>query len=125
MALLGLIFIALAKILDMTLSFYNIVVIGAIILSWVRPDPRMPLVRVVGQLTEPVFSFIRKKLPTSFFRSGLDVTPLIVFAIIMFLQTVVVGTLYETGMRLRMDAPYAPAGAPVEERRGLDDLPEL
>lgn len=125
MSLLGLIFIALAKILDMALNFYNIVVIGAIILSWVRPDPRMPVVRVVRQLTEPVFAFIRKKLPASFFRGGLDVTPLVVFAIIVFMQTVVVGALYETGMRIRMYSPAMESGAPAGERRGLDDLPEL
>lgn len=126
MAFVGLILLAIAKILEMALGFYNIVVMGAVILSWVRPDPQMPLVKIVRQLTEPVFTFIRKRLPDSFFRSGLDVTPLIVFALIMILQTVVVGSIYEIGMRFRVEGAYRSQGvqAPAEDR-GLSDLPKI
>lgn len=122
MAILGLLLIAIAKILDMALSFYNMVVFGAVIMSWFRPDPRNPVIRVIRQLTEPVFSFIRKRLPASFFRGGLDVTPIIVFAAIIFLQTVVVGTLYEAGLGLRMKSMVPREAAPAG--RGLE-LPEM
>jgi YggT family protein len=122
MSILGLIFIATAKILDMALSFYNLVVFASVILSWIRPDPRNPVIHLIRQMTEPVFSFIRKRLPASFFRGGLDVTPIIVFATIIFLQTVVVGALYETGMGLRMRSMMPREAAPASQRL---ELPEM
>lgn len=106
--LIGRILITVATLLHYVLYFYGLLVFAAIVISWLRPDPYNPsiagLLRVVRQLTEPVFSQIRKRLPPSFFSSGLDFSPMILGLIILLIESLIVGTLFDIGYRLRMGA---------------------
>ena len=83
---------ATAVVLKWALNIYWWIIIISAILSWVRPDPYHPAVRFLNQATEPVFYQIRKRLPIVF--GGLDLSPLIVLAAILFLQTFLVGSLF-------------------------------
>jgi YggT family protein len=55
------------------LDAYSLVVLAAVILSWVRLSPDNSLVRITTALTEPVLSPIRRVLPSM---GGLDLSPM-------------------------------------------------
>ena len=70
--------------LDLILLFINIyvwVIIIAALLSFVNPDPHNQFVQIIRKLTEPVFYYVRKKLPFVVV-NGIDLSPiLIIFAL--------------------------------------------
>ena len=78
--------------------YFWIVVIAALI-TWVRPDPYNPIVRILRQLTEPVFYRVRKWLPFTY-SSGLDFSPIIVLLAIELCNRIVVRSLaqYAAGL---------------------------
>ena len=83
---------AIAKVVDIVLSIFMWVVIARAVLSWVSPDPYNPIVRFIHKVTEPVLYQIRKRIPVNF--GGIDLSPIIVFLAIIFLQRFVVHSLY-------------------------------
>lgn len=89
---------ALAQILDLLLSAYMWIVIARALLSWVNPDPYNPVVRFLVNVTEPVLRPIRRTIPMG--RMGIDLSPMIVILVIMFLQRFIVATL--VGLSYRM-----------------------
>lgn len=91
---------ALAHVIDIVLSIYMWLIIGRAILSWVNPDPYNPIVRFLYNVTEPVLSYFRRLLPLVY--GGLDLAPLVVLLVIVFLQRFLVTTLLELGLRLGM-----------------------
>ena len=90
---------AVSKILDIVLSIYMWIVVISALLSWVNPDPHNPIVRFLRNLTEPVYRKIRKFIPTYF--GGMDIAPLIVILVIIFLQNFLVKSLYELAYKLK------------------------
>ncbi|HPI92036.1 MAG TPA: YggT family protein [Deltaproteobacteria bacterium] len=99
MYILGNILIGLGNVLDILLSIYMwIVIIGALI-SWVNPDPYNPIVRFLRGATYPLFVWIRRRLPLSV--GGIDFSPIIVIAAIVFLKYALARTIIETGFRLK------------------------
>ncbi len=92
MLILANFFEAIAVVMDYALTFYMWIVIAGAVLSWVSPDPYNPIVRFINTVTEPVFYQIRKRLPVIF--GGFDLSPIIVFMVIIFLQTFVVNTFH-------------------------------
>lgn len=71
----------------MLLNLYSWIVIIAALLSFVNPDPYNPIVRFIYGLTEPVFSFIRKKMPFIVI-NGIDLSPLIVLIAISIINSI-------------------------------------
>ncbi len=92
----------IAEALSTILTIYSYIVIGAVLISWVKPDPYNPIVRFLYQLTEPVFYQVRKKLPSFFFRSQIDFSPLIVLLLILFINRVLLSSLYHYGQKLQI-----------------------
>jgi len=92
--------IAIAKILNIIINIYTFVVAFAVLLSWVNPDQYNPIVRILRQLTEPVFWRVRRFLPKALFRTGIDFSPLVVLFILIILQTVGVQLLYDLAATL-------------------------
>jgi YggT family protein len=90
---------ALARILDVALSLYTWVIIIRALLSWVNPDPYNPLVRFLYRATEPVLRPVRRWLPLG--NIGIDLSPLVVIAAIMFLQYFLVPSLLQMAFKLR------------------------
>lgn len=101
MSILGTIFIALAKVFSLIIGIYTFIVAGAVIVSWVRADPYNPIVNFLYQVTEPVFSRFRRFLPSFLYRTGIDWTPMLVIIILIFLETIISGTLRDIGISLR------------------------
>lgn len=91
MLILSNFFMAVAIVLDYALNIYMWIVIASAVLSWVNPDPYNPIVRFLRKATEPVFYQIRKHLPVTF--GGMDMSPIVVFLVIIFLQNFVVKSL--------------------------------
>ncbi|MDP2600493.1 MAG: YggT family protein [Deltaproteobacteria bacterium] len=92
--------LAIAKILHLLINIYTFVVAIAVLISWVNPDPYNPLVRILRQLTEPVFSKIRRIMPRALFRTGIDFTPVIVLLLLVIIDTVGVQLLYDLAASL-------------------------
>ncbi len=74
-------------------TLYIWIIIIASFLSFVRPDPYNPVVQVLTRLTEPVFSFIRKKLPFVVF-SGIDLSPLVIIFGLQFIDILIRNILF-------------------------------
>ena len=68
---------ALVQTLHSVINLYIWIIIIAALISFIRPDPYNPIVQVLHRLTEPVFTFIRQKIPFVIF-SGIDLSPLVV-----------------------------------------------
>ena len=90
--------LAVAGILDFALTAYMWVVIIRAVLSWVNPDPYNPIVRGIASITDPVLSWLRRRLPLM--AGSIDFSPLVVIFAIYFLRSFLVKTLYDLAMRL-------------------------
>jgi len=84
---------AVATVLDLGLNIYMWLIIARALLSWVNPDPYNPIVRFLYNVTEPLLSWLRRRVPVVF--GGLDLSPLIIIAVIMFLRIFLVQTLHD------------------------------
>jgi YggT family protein len=98
MFVIGNLLAAVAKILDIALTFYMWVIIGRAVISWVNPDPYNPIVRFLNSVTEPVLYPIRRRLPISL--GGLDFSPILVILAIIFIQSFLVQSLMQLAVRL-------------------------
>lgn len=81
-------FYNLLSFINMILSLYMWVVIASAVITWVSPDPSNPIVRALRGLTEPVYRYIRRVIPTNF--GGLDIAPMLLILAILFVQQVVI-----------------------------------
>jgi YggT family protein len=98
MFLLSNLFIALAKILNVVLSLYMWLIIARAVLSWLNPDPYNRIVRLLYSLTEPVLYAVRRRVPVFF--GGIDFAPMVVILVIYFLQSFLVPSLLQMGLRM-------------------------
>jgi len=77
--------VAVAKILDWLLTAFYFLLIARVVISWVNADPYNPLVKFLHAVSEPALRPFRRILPP-WRTGGLDVSPIFVFLVIMFLQ---------------------------------------
>ena len=92
---------AIATILGMILQVYFWIVIVSALLSWVNPDPNNPIVRFLRSATEPAYRPIRKFLSEKLgIRSMIDISPIVVILIIIFLQEFVIRSLHQIARNL-------------------------
>lgn len=75
------------NILNTTLDIYKWIVIISAFISFVNPDRRNPIVKILNSLTEPVYKKIRSVIPTIYY--NIDFAPLVVLFIIYVLQAFV------------------------------------
>lgn len=90
---------ALAMVLNGALSLYFWIIIISAVLTWVRPDPYNPLVRIIYSLTEPVLYWVRRTLPFVFI-GGVDLSPIVVLFAIQFLKIFLVQSLSQLAVGL-------------------------
>jgi len=83
---------AVAQILHMVINIYIWVVIISALITWVRPDPYNPIVQVLNRLTEPVYAFIRRYIPTVI--GGIDLAPIIIILGLQFLDLFAIRLLF-------------------------------
>jgi YggT family protein len=91
--------VAMARVLDVVLTFmYWLILIRAVI-SWVNPDPYNSIVQFLYKTTEPILYPIRKILPFSL-KFGIDISPIIAFLTIMFLKSFLVSTILDLAAKI-------------------------
>ncbi len=82
--------LTVTQMLQMILQLYLWVVIIAVVLSWIEPNPYNPIVRAIYGLTDPVFDWVRRHIPVIF--GGIDFSPMVVFLAIYFAQSFLIPT---------------------------------
>ena len=90
---------AVAEVISLILNFYMWVIIIRALISWVNPDPYNPIVQFLYKITEPVLNPFRRVLPV--YNMGIDLSPLIVILILIFLRSFLVSSLYQLAQRLQ------------------------
>lgn len=83
-------FTALADVLHLALTLYMYIIIIRAVMSWINPNPYNAFVRFIYQATDPVLSRVRRYIPPV---AGLDLSPIIVIFVIIFLDRFLVSTL--------------------------------
>ena len=98
MAVLGNLIMALAQVLHILLNVYMLLVVARAIISWVNPDPYNPIVNFLYRATEPVLKYVERIIPPL---GGIDLSPILVLLVIVFLDQFLVGSLREFGFKLK------------------------
>lgn len=75
--------LAIVNILSGIITVYSFVVLAAVVLSFVSPDPHNPIVRIIRMLTEPAFTKVRPYMPKV---GMLDLSALAVILALQFIQ---------------------------------------
>ncbi len=87
----------LAGVVSLLFKALNFIIFLRVIMSWVSADSRNQIVQFTLRVTEPILAPIRRIIPVS----GIDVSPIIAFFIIVFLRGFIVGILYNLAYNLR------------------------
>ena len=90
--------IGLAKVINIALTLYMWIIIFRALISWVNPDPYNQIVVFLYRITEPVLWPIRRILPMR--NIGIDISPIIVILVIIFLQYFLVETMIQLAHHL-------------------------
>ena len=69
----------LARLIDL----YSLVVLAAVIVSWIQLPPYHPAVKLLNNLTEPALAPIRKVIPPM---GGLDITPMLLLVLLQLIK---------------------------------------
>lgn len=107
MILLGNVLRAVAGVLDTVIFIFYILLIARVILSWVSPDPRNPIVQFIYNTTEPVLSKVRAKIPPF---GMLDLSPIVVFLVLYAINIILVDSMHRYGMMFLQSAPTVVGG---------------
>ena len=79
--------ISILQFINLIIGLYIWVVIIAALITWVQPNPYNPIVRFLYSVTEPIYQFIRRYIPTTF--GGFDIAPIILILALEFLQILI------------------------------------
>ena len=86
----------LANTVGVLFNILDWLIIGRVIISWIRPNPSnktwRELIRFVYQVTEPILAPIRRLLPTS--NMGIDFSPIIAIFALSIIRSFVVRLIY-------------------------------
>jgi YggT family protein len=89
---------ALARLVDVVLMLYMLIIIARAVMSWINPDPYNGIVQFVYRTAEPSLGAVRRRLPIR--DLGVDVSPIIVVLVVMFLRWALVPSLEDLGRLL-------------------------
>ena len=62
-------------LIDRLIDLYSLIIIGAVVVSWIDVPRDHAAVRVLQRATEPVLTPVRRALPET---GGIDLSPLVV-----------------------------------------------
>jgi len=69
------------------IDLYTIVILAAVILSWIRLSPGNPVSQLLHTLTEPVLAPVRRIIPSF---GGLDISPMLVLVALQVIRSALV-----------------------------------
>jgi len=99
MFLLANLLVAVAQVLDYVLWAYAWILLGRVVISYINADPHNPLVRFLYSATEPVLQRVRARLPMN--TGGFDLSPIVVWLAVMFLQRFLVRSLFDLAQAIQ------------------------
>lgn len=70
------------------LQVFSWLILARVILSWVNPNPRNELLKMVITVTEPVLGPLRALIPLR----GIDLSPIVAWLLIQLAMRLVMGT---------------------------------
>ena len=86
----------LANSVGVLFNILDWLIIGRVILSWVRPNPSnrtlRELIKFVYQVTEPILAPIRRLLPTG--NIGIDFSPIVAIFALSIIRSFIVRLIY-------------------------------
>lgn len=88
---------AIAEVLDIILNIYMWIIVARAIISWVSPSPYNPIVQFLNRATEPVLRYARRIIPP--IGGTLDLSPIIVLLVIVFLRKFLVQSLIDLSLQ--------------------------
>ena len=80
-------------LLIVRILFYSM--FAGIILSWISPGSHNPAIKLVFQMSEPIFRPFRKLIPPM---GGLDFSPILAFIALNFLESIIRNFAIQTGV---------------------------
>jgi YggT family protein len=83
---------SVAQLLHTLINVYIWIIIASAIMSFINPDPYNQIVQTIRRLTEPLFDFMRQKMPFLLV-SGIDLTPLVALLGLQFVDTLMMQSL--------------------------------
>ena len=81
---------SIIDLISLFITLYIWVIIIAALLSFVNPDPHNQIVQIIRNLTEPVFRFVRSKLPFVVV-SGIDLSPILIIFVLNIINQILLG----------------------------------
>jgi len=72
------------QLLIQLIDLYTVVILAAVILSWIRLSPGNPVSKLVHMLTEPVLTPARRIIPPF---GGLDISPMLVLIALQVIRS--------------------------------------
>ncbi len=76
-------------LLHYLINIYLWIVIIASLLTWIKIDPQNPIVRFLFQITQPLFDWLKARLPLQY--QGVDFAPLVVVIVLSLLDRLLIG----------------------------------
>ncbi len=77
---------AVLKSLHLLLMTWMVLIFANVIISWLGPHSRHPIIPLIRQLTEPLLRPLRRIVPTM---AGLDFSPLVAILLLQFLMILI------------------------------------
>jgi YggT family protein len=84
---LSAILISILQFINLIIGIYIWVVIIAALITWVQPNPYNPIVQFLWNVTEPVYRWIRRYIPTRI--GNFDIAPIILILALEFIQILI------------------------------------
>lgn len=84
--------LAVASVIDLVLTIYVWIMIIRVVLSWIHIPSLYPVAKVLYSLTEPVLRPFRR-LVHPYKMGGIDISPMIVILLILFINRFLVKSL--------------------------------
>ncbi len=70
-------------ILSLAFDAYTLIVLVAVVCSWLRLSDDHPLIRLTSALTEPALAPIRRVLPST---GGIDISPMVLLLVLRLVR---------------------------------------
>ena len=103
MFILGNLFISIGQLLRILSELYILVVIAAVVVTWLPIDEHHPARRLLRQVTEPIYVRLRRWLPKPVWDNtmAIDFTPAVLVLIVWFVAHFAGMTLGDIGERIK------------------------
>ena len=62
-------------LIDRLIDLYSLIIVGAVVVSWIDVPRDNPAIRLLHRATDPVLTAVRRALPKT---GGIDLSPLVV-----------------------------------------------